>query len=159
MLTTAIASNSCGLQLLNGVKNYKTPGVFIKDFLRLTPMYGSSRYQGFTQFLYTMCPKSCGDIGTLIEDFIHEHNLGTVVHSAPGNNPVHGSKENPHDIVVWVWTVNLDGLAAYRSKIEAEEKAALAAKKEALCQKSTKPNAAGCTNSTASVNFWTLKTT
>lgn len=134
MLHFDVCGVSCGLVMICGQSTYKTAEVFIKDFLTLRipqpNLAGCSftRRPGYmyTQYLYTHCPSKHGPIGTLIKEYIEKHGLGKVTESAPGNNPVHGSETNPHDIVVWIWTLDLKACEKHShdlSQAEAEAKA------------------------------------
>lgn len=110
MITISDAPNSCGLKLLGGEINYKTAETYFKDLAGIffkqdmekqpdnTARWAKRPLADHTMFLYTHAPKLY-TIGSLIKDYIEKHNLGTVVVSAEGNNPVHDRK-----IAVWVWT-------------------------------------------------------
>lgn len=121
MLNFTTAANSCGVTLIHGDSSYQTPEAFIKDFLH-TRQPGDN---GYTQYMYTHNIDT-RDIGLKIEQFIVRNRLGTVVRSAIGNNPVHNSK-----IVVWLWTLDLDGCKAYKNQLDMAAKALSDAKKAA----------------------------
>lgn len=132
MISAVLCPTSCGVQLLRGEHYYKTPETYFKDLVQ-QPWMDST----YTQFMYTHS-EALYDIGDKIAGYIHKHNLGFVMKSRAGNNPVHG-----RNITVWVWTRDNIGFMKHREEL-------LAPKKEELCPKSTKPVTAASTKSQAS---------
>lgn len=123
VVRTEPTSISCGLRMIGGETSYTDPEVFMLDFARAV---GTS---GYTQFVYSHRPDQ-NKIGWDIEQYIVKNRLGTVVRSAPGNNPIHPGDANTQ-IVVWTWTRDVNAFNTHVVELQKRRDAKVLAERKA----------------------------